>query len=136
LTGGRVGVYLDSSALVKLVISEPESDALRRFLADSSELYSSRIAAVEVHRAVARQTERDAGKQVDAVLETLRFMELDEAMALAAAVASPRTLRTLDAMHLASATAMASGLQGFVTYDARLAAAARDAGLEVATPST
>lgn len=130
----REGVYVDASALVKLVITEPESDALREFLGGEPNLYSSRIAAVEVRRAVARQTERDAGQQVDALLKTVHFLELDELMSLAAAVAPPPSLRSLDAIHLAAAMSISESLRAVIAYDTRLAAAAMSAGLEVRAP--
>lgn len=129
------GVYVDASALVKLIIAEPESDALRRYLGGGPPLYSSRIAAVEVRRAVARQVERDASEQVEALLSAVRFVELDEPMSRAAALAQPPSLRTLDAIHLASATSIADEVHVVVAYNARLAAAARRAGLNVAAPA-
>ena len=128
------GVYVDASALVKLVITETESDALRAFLGDDPKLYSSRIAAVEVRRAVGRQNERDAGQQLDALLGTVQFVELDKRMADAAAAARPASLRSLDAIHLAAALSISEGLRAVIAYDARLAAALRSAGLDVQTP--
>lgn len=128
------GVYLDASALVKLVIEEAESEPLRHYLADGPALYSSRIAATEVRRAARRQEERDALDQVEALLATLRFVELDAAIADSAGAARPATLRTLDAIHLASALAIADGLRAVVAYDGRLATAAREAGLAVVAP--
>lgn len=133
MTSAVEGVYLDASALVKLVIREAASDALRRYLADGPPLYSSRVASVEVRRAVARQAERDAAEQVTLLLATVRFVELDEPMSRVAAGVSP-TLRTLDAIHLASALSIADGLKAVVAYNVRLAAAARNAGLTVQTP--
>jgi predicted nucleic acid-binding protein len=128
-------LYLDASALVKLVIRESESAALRRFLKRNGPVYSSRIAMVEVPRAVSRQRERDAARQVDAVLGGVRWIELDEAMADAAASTPPPGLRTLDAIHVAAALALGEVLTAVVAYDARLADAARAAGLHVAAPS-
>lgn len=127
-------VYVDASALVKLIITEAESDALREFLGDGPTLYSSRIAAVEVRRAVGRQTERDARQQLDALLATVQFVELDERMAVAAAAAPPPSLRSLDAIHLAAAMSISEGLRAVIAYDTRLAAAARGAGLDVRSP--
>jgi predicted nucleic acid-binding protein len=128
------GVYLDASALVKLIVQEPESDALRRYLADGPALYSSRIAAIEVRRVTARQEEVDLGPQVEAVLAGVDYIELDDRMTEAAAAARPVTLRTLDAIHLASATIVADGIRSAVIYDVRLADAARRAGLTVVAP--
>lgn len=128
------GVYLDASALVKLVIEEAETAALQRYLADGPPLYSSRIASTEIRRAAARQVERDAAEQVETLLATLRFVELDEPMSSAAGAVEPRSLRTLHAIHLASALSVADGLRAVVAYDARLAAAAAAAGLNVEVP--
>jgi hypothetical protein len=129
------GVYIDASGLVKLVIAEPESNALRHYLADGAPLYSSRIAAVEVRRVAARQAEVQAGDQVEAVLASVNLIELDESMTRAAAIAQPPELRTLDAIHLASALAIGPGLRAMVAYDDRLADAAREAGLSVEAPA-
>jgi hypothetical protein len=134
LSDVRDGVYLDASALVKLIITEAESDALHKFLGDAPTLYSSRIAAVEVRRAVGRQSERDAGQQLDALLGVVQFVELDEQITRAAAAARPPSLRTLDAIHLAAATSISEGVRAVVAYDRRLAAAVRGAGLEVVAP--
>jgi predicted nucleic acid-binding protein len=127
-------VYLDASALVKLVISEAESNALREFLGEEKEIFSSRIAAVEVRRAVARQTERDAAQQLEMVLSAVQFVELGDTMALAAAATPPPSLRSLDAIHLAAAMSISESLRAVIAYDTRLAAAARSAGLEVRAP--
>lgn len=129
------GIYLDASALVKLVITEPESAALRHFLAGDRLRFSSRVGAVEVRRAMSRQQERDAAVQVDAIMQGVRIVELDALLARAAEAVGPAALRTLDAIHLASALALGDELDEFVTYDARLADAARDAGLSVIAPS-
>lgn len=128
------GVYLDASALVKLVIGEAETEALRAYLADVPLRYSSRLAATEVRRAVRRQVERDAADRVEEVLATLRIVEFDDDLSRSAAEMGPRGLRTLDAIHLASALLVADGLRAVIAYDARLADASRAAGLEVIAP--
>lgn len=129
-----LGVYLDASALVKLVISESESVALRRFLSRDQLIMSSRIATVEVRRVASRQQERDTTAQVDMLLEGILFVEVDEAIALAAGMARPASMRSLDAIHLVSAQSVASEVTAFITYDRRLADAARAAGLTVVAP--
>jgi predicted nucleic acid-binding protein len=134
VTTEATGVYLDASALVKLVIAEPETEALRAYLADAPLRYSSRLAATEVRRAVRRQVEVEAADRVEDVLATLRIVEFDEALSRAAADIGPPELRTLDAIRLASALLVAGGLRAVVAYDARLAEAAREAGLEVTAP--
>lgn len=126
--------YLDASALVKLVASESESHALAAFLGEMEHRASSRVSVVELSRAAARHGRR-AVVGVEAVLEALEFIELDAGLAFAAAAVGPSSLRSLDAIHLASAQAVAGSLGAFVTYDARLAQAAASLGLPVVTPA-
>ena len=131
----RHAVYLDASAIVKLVIDESESPAVRERVADARQLFTNRIAVVEVGRAVQRQSEVDASDQFSAVLNGLSIIELDVSAAESAAKLEPRGLRSLDAIHLASAMALGEELGAFVTYDLRLADAARAAGLPVLAPA-
>lgn len=130
--------YLDSSALVKLVTDEVESAALRQHLVLCSTLLTSRVATVEVPRAVARKGGESvalvSGLLVEA-LESVSMMELDAGIATQAAELLPATLRSLDAIHLASALAMGSELDEVVTYDMRFAEAARVEGLAVTAPA-
>jgi predicted nucleic acid-binding protein len=130
--------YLDASAIVKLATVEAETPALRAHLAQHRHLITSRLATVEVPRALKRRGAESEASGADAVrniLELLELVELDEDVArLAATLASP-TLRSLDAVHLASALAIGEELAEFITYDARLAAAARGAGLKVRAPA-
>lgn len=133
LDGSRL--YLDASALVKLVITERESAALRIFLAGDPVLISSRIGAVELRRVAARQDEQPAEPQVDAILANMLIIEVDEGVAESAGAVHPTSLRTLDAIHLASALTLAPELDALITYDARLADAARAAGLNVVSPA-
>src|SRR5690606_16922126 len=115
------GIYLDSSALVKLVVTEAESAALRGYLAAELPRVTSRIAEVEVTRAVRRVAQPGDEAQASAVLAGLRFLELDASTSAAACSVGPSTLRSMDAIHLASALALAPELRAFVTYDLRLA---------------
>jgi uncharacterized protein len=124
--------YFDASALVKLVIEEDESQALGAQLSSTSGIASA-IVRTELFRAVAR---RDHGKLADAIdllarveLITVTSTLLDEAARL-----GPPTLRSLDAIHLASALAVRDELSAFVSYDARLLEAASALGLPVASP--
>ena len=134
VVGPRHALYLDASAIVKLVIDESESQAVRERVADARQLFTNRIAAVEVGRAVQRQSEIDASAQVSAVLKRLSIIELDVSIAESAAKLEPRGLRSLDAIHLASALALAEELEALVTYDSRLIDAGRTAGLVVLAP--
>ena len=127
-----ITAYADSSALVKLAVAEAESAAVRRFLGQFDEVATSRVGIVETRRAIAR-----AGADAAAALEILRVVnsvELDVAIAESAAAIGPIRLRSLDAIHLASALRLYA-VDAFVTYDERLAAAARAAGLTVASPA-
>jgi predicted nucleic acid-binding protein len=131
-------LYVDASALVKLVLREPETEALRAYLMARLAPMTSRIATVEVRRAIGRAIERDMeGPQEEALLaiwERVDVIELDAAIAASAARMAPPTIRSLDAIHLASALAVGDELDAFVTYDMRLADAAARAGLTVRAP--
>ena len=131
--------YVDASALVKLVRDEPESDALRAFLAEA-DLVSSELVLTEVPRAIRRAAARDprlalevlmdrAGEIVDAVA----LLPLERALLLAAGALAEPALCALDAIHVAAAVDL-SPLDGFVSYDERQAAAARLAGLRTMAP--
>ncbi len=133
--------YADASALVKLVRDEPESDALRAFLADS-DMVSSELVLTEVPRAIRRAADRerrlDLGVLVDRagdLLEAVALLPLDRALLLAAGALAEPALRALDAIHVASAVDLGP-VDGFVTYDERQAAAARLAGLRTVSPGS
>jgi predicted nucleic acid-binding protein len=125
--------YLDSSALVKLVMREAETLALRAFLKEHPFRVSSRIAEVEVIRAVARASP-PAVPAAQALMRRIGLIELDAGVLHAAAHITPAELRTLDAVHVASALSLADELDVVVAYDARLAAAVTRAGVEVVSP--
>ena len=132
------GCYLDASAIVKLATAEPESVALRAWLHGRSPLVTSRISSVEVARAVGRKGGGSAARGRAAVREALASVdvtELDAGIADLAAELGPPTLRAMDAIHLASALVLEGEVEIVVTYDARLADAARAAGLQVAAPA-
>lgn len=130
-------VYLDSSAIVKVVVQEPGWQALEAYLRDHAARAVSRIASVEVARALARIYGLDA----NAVAERLRFafqrlivIEFDTEVASAAAQIRPATLRSLDSIHLASAAELGDDLVAVVTYDARMLTAAKELGFPTASP--
>ena len=132
------GCYLDASAIVKLATAERESEALRAWVQERSPLITSRISTVEVARAIARVTEGGVARGRAAVREvftSVSLSELDRDIADRAADVGPPTMRALDAIHVATALAIGSELAEFVTYDRRLADAARAAGLEVIAPA-
>jgi uncharacterized protein len=129
--------YLDAPALVKLTTTEAETDALREELGHYDTRLTSRLATVEVARALLRRGVASAAL-LDAVAEAftgLAIVEVDGTIAEAAGRMAPPALRSLDAVHLASALALREELEAVVTYDARLADAARAAGLEVVAPA-
>ena len=125
--------YLDSSALVKLVIDEAESGALRSFLR-AGPITSSVIARVEVPRAVRRRGQ-DYERLIPAVLSRMALIDMAVAIIARAARLDPPVLRTLDAIHLASAMELGDDLEAIVTYDARMLAAAELMRLPVAAPA-
>jgi predicted nucleic acid-binding protein len=130
-------IYADASALVKLILAEPESDALRDYLATRTGPMTSRIAMVEVRRAVARTVVISA--EHEAVLAAIwagaLIVDLDEPLAEAAARIAPHVPRSLDAIHLATAASARDEVDAFVTYDRRLAEAARSLGMAVVAPA-
>ena len=129
-------IYLDSSAVVKLLIQEAESDELESWLTlsrASAPVVSSALTRVEVLRACRRVDEALLPPARD-LLRGVDLMPLDSAIVETAAELTPAVLRSLDALHLATAIQLGAGLDAFVAYDARLAAAARDAGLMIVQP--
>jgi predicted nucleic acid-binding protein len=132
VVGGRA--YLDASATVKLIVREPESDALVSFLAGRETVMSSRLLEVEVTRAV-RRLDPDLEEQARAILAGVESIELDSEIVARASGLDPPDLRSLDAIHLASALTLGPELDAFVTYDARQTAAARARGLVVESPA-
>jgi predicted nucleic acid-binding protein len=125
--------YVDASALAKLILEEPASAAMARWHLESERIVTSRVGLVETRRAVARHA-HDA-VHLEFVLRSVETIELDGVIARAAGAIGPATLRTLDAIHVASAVALQPELDAFVTYDDRLAEAARAAGLTVIRPA-
>ncbi len=127
-------LYLDSSAFIKLVFEETETAALRTLLANrSARRVSSALLRTESLRAV-----RHLGPDVLATIrEGLRRVDLigiDDRILDAAGILEPQVLRTLDAIHLATAMAVGDDLEAIVTYDERMVEAARLMGLSTATP--
>jgi predicted nucleic acid-binding protein len=125
--------YVDASAITKLVVDEPGSAAMRRWYIESERVITSRVGVIETLRAV-RRVPHDAD-HLDKVLRSFEVLELDGSIARAAALVQPTELKSLDSIHLASALALVPEIEAFVTYDARLAAAARSAGLAVILPA-
>lgn len=127
-------IYLDSSAIVKLAVREPESDALRRYLQTRRPRVSSALARTEVVRALLHQGEsaRKAGRRALANLDLLR---IDNRVLDLAGELRPFELRTLDAIHLATARRLAADLGRLCTYDDRMRDAAEALGIAAIAPS-
>ena len=130
-------VYVDSSAIVKLVVREPESSALFDWLATRPERISSAVARVEVPRALRRAglfgtTHRRRAMEV---FDRLALLPLDRPILDTAGELGPPELRSLDAIHLATAFSVGVDLAGLVTYDTRLAAAAARSRMAVWAPA-
>ena len=127
-------LYLDSSAFVKLVVEEVESGALRRYLANhGARRVSSALLRAESLRAV-RYLGSDALAAVREGLRRVDLIGIDDRILDAAGTLGPQVLRTLDAIHLATAIAIGDDLEAIVTYDERMLDAASLLGLRVATP--
>lgn len=127
-------VYLDSSAIVKLVVAEPESAALRTFLRRRRPLVSSALARTEVTRAVLGEGE-SAIARARAVLDRIDLVRINDRLLEAAGELRPAEVRSLDAIHLATARELGSDLGRLVTYDERMSDAARLLGLTTAAPA-
>jgi predicted nucleic acid-binding protein len=132
-------VYADASALVKLVLDEPESAALRAYLVGAG-VVTCDLALTEVPRAIRRASATDPSLPLEAllarageVLEAVGLLPLDRAILIEAGAIAEPGLRALDAVHVAAAVSLGP-IDAFVTYDERQAAAARLAGLRVVAP--
>jgi predicted nucleic acid-binding protein len=142
-------IYFDTSALLKLVHREAESAALIGYIRSHSAAghVSSELVRAEIVRALARLNYDDQGILVDReryeqeigemgdLLQEIYTIGVSTEVLIGAAGLKGPFLRTLDAIHLATATRLGGRLTAFVTYDQRLAAAAADAGLPVASPA-
>lgn len=128
-------LYLDSSAIVKLVAPEPETARLVETLRSDPDTISSALAQVEVTRAVRRAGATQRVSRAAAVLERITLVPIEAGILGRAADLQPLDLRTLDAIHLATALLVQQDIAGLITYDARLAGAAAAADITVLTPS-
>jgi len=126
--------YVDSSAVVKLAVREPQSDALRKYLRRRRPLISSALARAEVLRALLPGGEAAlaSGRRV---LERVDLVRVNDRVLNLAGTLLPLELRSLDAIHLATATRLGTDLGDIVTYDDRMAAAARSMGYKVSSPT-
>ncbi len=126
---------MDTSALVKLIVDEPETGALREWLAvEPREPVSCDLARTELLRVV-RRTAPDRAVAARRLLEAVTLTQVTTAVFEQAGRLDPASLRSLDAIHLSAALDLGDDLDGLVTYDSVLARAAASAGIEVAAPA-
>ncbi|HEX9410741.1 MAG TPA: type II toxin-antitoxin system VapC family toxin [Actinomycetota bacterium] len=126
--------YVDSSAIVKLVVREPESAALRRYLRRRRPLVSSALARTEVARALL-PLGPDVVVRGQEVLTRFDLARVNDRVLTAAGSMLPANIGSLDAIHLATAQQLGTDLARVVTYDERMSRAARTLGFAVAAPS-
>jgi predicted nucleic acid-binding protein len=131
-------IYLDSCALYKLVVSEPESEALDAHVAHENRrgqtVIASELAHVEVRRALIRSgaDQRKHG-EADALLGVYAKLPVSPIIQKASRLTHPH-LRSLDALHIATAASLGKALTEFITYDRKLGKIAKEAGLPVLAP--
>lgn len=126
--------YVDSSAIVKLAVAEPESRALSLYLSRRKPLITSALARAEVARALLHLGPK-AVRRGDDVLRRIQLLRINDRVLTVAGGMQPADLRSLDAIHLASAKQLGQAVRCIVTYDERMAAAARMLGWSVAAPA-
>lgn len=127
------GTYLDSSAIVKLAIDENQSGALRRYLRRRGPLLSSALARTEVLRALLDEGDVGVARGRE-VLRRVDLIRVNDRVLNAAGTLLPDDLRSLDAIHLATALHLGNEVRQIVTYDDRMAGAALGLGLRTAAP--
>ena len=127
-------IYIDSSAVLKLAIQERETAALEAYVAGCEGLVSSRLAVLECRRATKRVSHARVLQTIDDVLDAIYLLDVTPAILEDAATAEPPLLRSLDAIHLATALSIGDAQVEVITYDQRFAEAARASGLTVVQP--
>ena len=125
---------VDSSALVKLIVSEEHSKTLGSWVANcNQDLFISELARTEVSRAISR-VDSNLNKQFNAIINRFGIIRVSTQVLTIAETLKPTSLRTLDAIHLASCIILGDTLTGFVTYDNAQASAALINRIDVFTP--
>jgi hypothetical protein len=125
---------VDSSALVKLIVDEPGSEGFRRWFTRRGDgTVASAVAEIEVMRAVRRSTP-DRAVAARSSLSRIELIEVTDEVRSRAIAVDPVAVRTLDAIHLATALVLGDECDGLVTYDQRLAEAAGRVGIDVIAP--
>ena len=128
------GLYLDTSAVGRVLLAEPDSEAILAEVGRFERRMASRLLAVELRRLALRHRLRDAA---DRLLAAISLLPLSEATLAAAGSIEPASVATLDAIHLAAAVELfdADLIDTVLTYDERLAEGAGHHGLTVLAPS-
>jgi len=129
-------IYFDTSALAKLVFDETESAALAEWLTVRAGVpkVSSDLSTIELLR-TCRRVDEGAVEGAVLLLGGIDLLPMDRAIVEKAATLVPTELRSLDAIHLASALSVKANLTALVAYDVRLCSAAAEAGIEVVSPA-
>jgi len=128
-------VYLDSSAIIKLIFDEPETPALAEFLVEWPNRICSTLGRVEVLRTSRRVGDAVVTRHAREILTGVHLVRADEGILATAAALEQPALRTLDSIHLATALSLGPDLAGMVVYGRQLREAARAAGLKVWAPT-
>lgn len=124
--------YLDSSAILKTIFDEQERPDLLRFL--NSQSTSSRLSKIEVRRTVARLVPTKTA-EVNLELDKINFLPISNPILMAAEnFSSEITLRTLDAIHIATVMSLEGSIEGFITYDRQMITNAKLLGIKVISP--
>lgn len=128
------GVYLDTSALGRVLLGEPDAGAVLRSLGGFDQHITSRLLRVELRRLALRE---GLLEQADQLLSGVALLPVDDAVLGAAETIRPSRVATLDAIHLVTALRLADEqlIDTVMTYDTRLADGAREHGLTVIAPS-
>ena len=127
-------MYVDTSVFGRVMLDEPDKQAIERDLAGFDQTVASRLLTVELRRVGRRE---DSLKAANTILNGVQLIPLDESVLTAAETISPTNVGTLDAIHLATAVRLAKDgeLNALMTYDKRLADGAREHSIEVLSPS-
>lgn len=126
--------YLDASAFVKTVVDEPESDALDRYLREWPRRTSSALLRTEARRAV-RHVDPPAMERAITALSGVELVDVRSDILESAGMLDPVVLRSLDAIHLATAQALGGDVGVVVTYDSRMREGSERLGLRVEAPA-
>ena len=127
-------MYVDTSAVGRVLLGEPDAPAVLRDLADFDQHVASRLLRIELRRLALRE---DALEAADRLLDGVALIPLDDAILASSETLAPATVATLDAIHLATAVRLAAAgvLDTVMTYDRQLADGAAHHGLRILAPA-